>query len=210
MENYIDKLFSLQAQMLDSPKTSIPYNKLVKFVSINEPTLFETAIRKLARDLPFATHSWPRFGQYVEDWYMVELNEFKCNLHYCERGGYELRYKCENNIDLVFEILRMVAPGYTESASIIAARLDRIADQRLLIWLHKSSEIFHMYQVNQYFGLRVSTYNLTWMCEELVRMGVFSNEAEAFESEEHILKGLTISGMSNEYARRLLRQFQDA
>ena len=210
MENYVDKLLSLQAQVLDSPKTSIPYGKLVKLASIHEPALFEKAIKKLAQNLPFETNSWPGFGGYVEDWYMVELSEFQCNLLYCERGGYELRNKCANGIDLVFEILRIVAPGYTKAASTIAASLEPIADQRLLIWLHMSSEIFHMHQVNEYFGLRVATYNVTWMCEELVRMGVFSNESEAFESEKYILKGLMISGMPSQYARRLIHQLKDA
>jgi hypothetical protein len=208
MENYVDKLLSLQAQVLDSPKTSIPYGKLLKLTSIKEPALLETAMKQLAQDLPFKATSWPSFGKYVEDWYMVELSEFKCNLLYCERGGYDLRHKCTNVIDLVFEILRIVVPGYTEAARSIAASLDRIADQRLLIWLRMSSEIFYMVQVNEYFGLRVATYNVTWMCEELVRMGVFASEAEAFESEKHILKGLTISGMPYEYARRLLHKLK--
>ena len=141
---------------------------------------------------------------------MVELSEFRYNLLYCERGSSELRNKCANVIDLVFEILRIVAPGYTEAASTIAASLDRMADQRLLIWLSMSSEIFHMYQVNKYFGLRAAAYNVTWMCEELVRMGVFSNESEAFESEEHILKGLMISGLPNQYARRVIHELKDA
>jgi hypothetical protein len=210
MENYVDKLLSLQAQVLDSPKASIPYGKLVKLVSIDEPALLEKAIKKLAQDLPFETSSWPRFGHYVEDWYMVELSEFKCNLLYCERGGYELRNKCANVIDLVFEILRIVAPSYTEAASTIAASLDHLADQRLLIWLHMSSEIFYMHQVNEYFGLRMATYNVTWMCEELVRMGVFSNESDALKSEKHILKGLMISGMPKEDANRLIQHLRDA
>ena len=209
MKNYFDKLFSLQAQVLDSPKPSIHYGKLVKLVSIHEPAAFEKAIKKLAQDLPFETHSWPSFSGYVEDWFMVELSEFKCNLLYCERGGYNLRSKCANGIDLAFEILRIVTPGYTKAASAIAASLDHLADQRLLIWLHMSSEIFHMHQVNEYFGLRVATYNVTWMCQELVRMGVFSNESDAFESEKHILKGLMKSGMPNEYARRLIDRLRE-
>jgi hypothetical protein len=210
MENYEDKLLSLEARVLASPKTSIPYGKLMELVSINESAVLEKAMKKLAQGLPFPTHSWPAFGRYVEDWYMVELSEFQCNLHYCERGGYDLRHKCVNIIDLVFEIFRIVAPGYTEAAKTIAASLDPIADQRLLIWLHRSSEIFHMHQVNEYFGLRVTSDNVTWMCEELVRMGVFSNETEAFESEKHILQGLRISGMPSERARRLLNQLKDA
>jgi hypothetical protein len=210
MENYATKLLSLQAQVLAPPKTSISYSKLLELVAIDEPAVLEKAIKKLAQELPFETHAWPGFGHYVEDWYMVELSEFKCNLLYCERGGYDLRNKCANVIDLVFEILRIVAPGYTEAASTIAASLDHLADQRLLIWLQMSSEIYHMHQVNQYFGNRVATYNVTWMCEELVRMGVFSTESEAFESEICILKGLMISGMPNEYARTLLQQLKDA
>jgi hypothetical protein len=67
-----------------------------------------------------------------------------------------------------------------------------------------------MYQVNTYFGLRTATYNVTWMCEELVRMGMFSNAADAFESEEHIRKGLTISGLPNDYASRIIYELKDA
>jgi hypothetical protein len=210
MENYAEKLLSLQAQVLEPPKTSVPFGRLMKLASMEEPTLLEKAIKKLAQDLPFQVSSWPGFGQYVEDWYMVELSEFKCNLLYCERGGYELRNKCEDVIDLVFEILRIVTPVYTESARTIAASLDRIADQRLLIWLRMSSEIFYMYQVNEYFGLRLAAYNVTWMCEELVRMGVYSNESDALEDQKYILKGLMISGMPMEYANRLLQQLKNA
>jgi hypothetical protein len=110
---------------------------------------------------------------------------------------------------LVFEIFRIIAPGYTKSASAIATNLDRLADQRLLIWLRMSSEIFHMYQVNDYFGLRVATLNVAWMCQELVRMGVFPNEAKAFASKKHILKGLTISGMPYGDAGRIIHQLRD-
>ena len=210
MENYENKLLSLQVQVMEPPKTSIPYGKLLALVSITESALLEKALKELAQDLPFKTNSWPSFGGYVEDWYMVELSEFKRNLLYCERGGYDLRHKCANGIDLVFEIVRIVLPGYTEAARSVAAGLDRMADQRLLLWLQMSSEIYHMYQVNEYFGLRVATYNVTWMCQELVRMGVFANETEAFESEEHLLKGLMSSGMPDEFARRLLHQLKDS
>jgi hypothetical protein len=210
MQNYIDKLLSLQAQILDTPKTSLPYDKLIKFVSIHEASVFESAIKKLAEDLPFKIYTLPSFGQYVDDWYMVELNEFKRNILYCERGGYDLRSKCENGIDLTFEILRIVAPGYTASATAIAKTLDPIAHQRILIWLGMSSEIYHMFQVNHYFGVRVATYNVAWMCQELVRMGVFANESDAFENEKYILKGLMLSGISNEFARKIIQQVKDA
>lgn len=209
MNNYIDKLLSLQAQVLDEPKTSIPYDKLIKLVSIHEPTAFENAIKELAEGLPFKIYNLPSFGQYVDDWYMVELSEFKRNILYCERGGYDLRSKCENNIDLAFEIFRIVAPGYTTSATAIAKRLDPLADQRILIWLRMSSEIYHLYQVNTYFGLRVATYNVAWMCQELVRMGVVTSESDAFANEEYILKGIMLSGMSNEFARKIIQQIKE-
>lgn len=209
MENYIDKLFSLQPHVLDSPKTSSPYGGLLKFAPIRDPILFEKALKELATSLPFKAGSWPSFDGYVEDWYVVELNEFRCNLHYCERGGYDLRNKCANVIDLVFEIFRIISPGYTQAASALAAGLDHLADQRLLIWLRMSSEIYHMVQVNEYFGLRTATYNVTWMCEELVRMGVFSDETEAFKSTQHMLKGLMLSGMPGDDANRLLRQLRE-
>jgi hypothetical protein len=87
MENYVAKLLSLQAQVLDPPQTSIPYGRLLKLVSITESARLEEALKELAQDLPFKTNSWPGFGRYVEDWYMVELSEFQRNLLYCERGG---------------------------------------------------------------------------------------------------------------------------
>ncbi len=210
MENYLDKLFSLHPEELEAPKTTIPYGELLKLIPIKDPTHFEKALKDLTRGVPFQTGSWPSFGNYVEDWYMVELSEFCYNLRYCERGGTDLRSKCENIIDLVFETLRIVAPLHTQAASTLAAGLDRLADQRLLIWLRMSSEIYHMYQVNEYFGLRVAVYNVQWMCEELVRMGVFLKGAEAFESKEHILKGLTISGMPKPYASGILQQLMDS
>jgi|GEM_PF-2023628 hypothetical protein len=208
MQNYIDKLLSLQTQVLDAPKISIPYDKLIKLVSLHESAVFETEIKRLAEDLPFKTNALPSFGQYVDDWYMVELGEFKCNIFYCERGGFDLRSKCVNNIDLSFEIFRIIIPGYTASAAAIAKQLDSIADQRILIWLKMSSEIYYMYQVNAYFGLRVATYNVAWMCQELVRMGVFTNELDAFVNEEYILKGLMLSGMPNEFTRKIIEQIK--
>lgn len=204
MENYLNKLLALQPQVLDEPKASITYSNLIPSTSIHEPSLFEIAIKKLAEELPFKTNNFPSFGQYIEDWCMVELSEFKRNILYCERGGYDLRSKCVDEIDLAFEIFRIVMPAFTSSASEIAKNLDRLADQRLLIWLRMSSEIYQMYQINQYFGLRVATYNVTWMCEELVRMGVFTNESEAFANEEYIRKGLMLSGMPSQFARNLL------
>ena len=48
------------------------------------------------------------------------------------------------------------------------------------------------------------------MCEELVRMGVSANAAEAFENEKLILKGLRLSGMPNEEAERIIHQLRDA
>jgi hypothetical protein len=210
MENYTNKLLSIQTQPLDSPQTSIPYSELVKLAPIKEPSVFETAIKKLAHRLPFKTESWPSFGSYAEDHFMVELGEFTCNLCYCERGSCTLRSKCTNIIDLVFEVFRVVFPNYTEAARTASMGLERFADQRLLIWLRMSSEIYYMYQVNEYFGFRAATYNVTWMCEELVRMGQFVREIDAFESKEHILKGLIISGMPHEYASRLYQQLKDA
>lgn len=204
MENYSEKLFSLQPALLDPPVTSLPLGEFVKMVSIKDPLVFEEALKRLAKALPFETHSWPAFGTYRDDDHMVELSEFKCNLLYCERGGTGLRAKCDNLIDLSYEILRVVAPALTQSAAELAAGLDRFADQRLMIWLRMSSEIYHMHQVNRSFGLRAATSNVTWMCQEWVRMGVFASEAAAFASDPHLLKGLTLSGMPNEAAALLL------
>ncbi len=113
-----------------------------------------------------------------------EVGEFKRQLLYCERGSCDVRENCEN--------------------------LDRIKDQRLLIWLRMSSEIYHMFQVNRYFGIRMLSSNVTWMCQELVRMGVFSNTLDAFKSELHIIKGLMLSGATSDFVSELYRELQNA
>jgi hypothetical protein len=210
MENYEAKLLSISTEEMPPPKGSIPYADLSALVSIKTTDLYERELRKLAKKLPYKTSSWPSFGQYAEDSYRVEVGEFKRELQYCERGSCQAREKCENLIDLSYQILNVVSPSLTLSASKIAEDLDRIKDQRLLIWLRMSSEIFHMYQVNKYFGTRMLNSNVTWMCEELVRMGVFNKTSDAFKSEDHILQGLMLSGLPKSMAAVLYQELQNA
>ena len=210
MEDYEAKLLSITADELPSPKGSIPFGKLVALVSMKTTNTYERELRKLAEQLPYKTALWPSFGQYVEDWYRVEIGQFKRELQYCERGGCEVREDCENLIDLSYQILNIISPGLTSSASRVAETLERIKDQRLLIWLRMSSEIFHMYQVNSYFGVRMLNTNVAWMCEELVRMGVFKSPADAFKSQKHIQQGLMLSGLPKRVASKLYQELQDA
>jgi len=208
--SYEAKLLSITADELPSPKGSIPFSELVGLVSIRSKGAYEQELRKLARKLPYKTDLWPSFGQYVEDWYRVEIGQFKRQLQYCERGGCDVREDCENLIDLSYHILTIVSPGLTSSASRVAESLDRIKDQRLLIWLRMSSEIFHMYQVNSYFGERMLNANVAWMCEELVRMGIFKTPYDAFKSQRHILQGLMLSGLPKSTASKLYQELEDA
>jgi len=208
--NYEAKFLSIIADELPSPEGSVSFGELVELVSIETTDAYERELRKLAKKLPYKTALWPSFGQYVEDWYRVEIGQFKRQLQYCERGGCDVRENCENLIDLSYYILSIVSPDLTSSASRVAESLDRIKDQRLLIWLRMSSEIFHMYQVNLYFGVRMLNANVAWMCEELVRMGVFQTPSDAFKSQRHILQGLTLSGMPGSTASKLYQELQDA
>lgn len=210
MENYEAQLLSVNSDMLPAPVASIPYGNLVGLSSIEDNISYEKSIRALSQSLPFEVKSWPSFGEYTEDWFKVEVGQFKRHLYYCERGSCDLRESCTNLIDLSFQLFRIIAPAFTSSASTIVESLDRIEDQRIIIWFRMSSEIFHMYQVNQYFGLRMATENMTWMCQELVRMGVFANPSDAFKSKAHMIKGLMLSGMSNEYAEHLYSELQNA
>lgn len=210
MENYESKLLSITTDEIPLGKGCIPYADFSSLVSIKTVEEYERALRKLANKLPYKTTSLPGFGQYNEDWYRVEVDEFKRELQYCERGSCRVRESCENLIDLSYQILKIVSPGFTPSASKVAKNLDRIKDQRLLIWLRMSSEIFHMYQVNSYFGIRILYANVTWMCEELVRMRVFSNTADAFRSEQHIVQGLVLSGLPKNTASTLYQELQNA
>ncbi|MGD9557963.1 MAG: hypothetical protein AB7V25_13150 [Mangrovibacterium sp.] len=210
MENYEAQFLSITTEEMPAPKGGIPYAGLSVLISIKTTDEYERELRKLAKKLPYKTSSWPSFGQYVEDWYRVEVGEFKRQLQYCERGSCEVREDCENIIDLSYQILNVVSPSLTPSASKVAENLDRIKDQRLLIWLRMSSEIFHMYQVNKYFGTRMLNANVTWMCEELVRMGVFESTSAAFRSERHILQGLMLSGLPKSTASMLYQELLNA
>ena len=210
MENYESKLLSVVIDEMPLIKGCIPYADFSSLVSIKAVDAYERALRDLAKKLPYETSSWPSFGQYNEDWYRVEVGEFKRELQYCERGSCQVRESCENLIDLSYQILNIVSPSLTPSASKVAETLDRIKDQRLLIWLGMSSEIFHMYQINNYFGTRMLNTNVTWMCEELVRMGVFGNTSDAFKSEKHIIQGLMLSGLPKSKALTLYLELQNA
>ena len=210
MENYKSKLLSLEPSLYSSPKGSLSFDDLLELSPLRETALFEKKIRALSKKLPFKTSYWPSFGSYTEDWYKVSVSEFEYQLSYCERGGCDLRADCETPIDLAFEIFKIVSPTYTTVAADIAAKLDRIADQRLIIWLRMSSEIFHMFQINKTFGIRAASLNITWMCEELVRMGVFSTPSEAFKEEKHIAKGLMLSGLPSEETTDIVEKFKNA
>jgi hypothetical protein len=210
MKNYVSKLLSLEPSSYSVPKGSLSYGDLLELSPLREVALFEKKIRALAKKLPFKTSSWPSFGGYREDWFKVSVSEFDFQLSYCERGSCGLRANCETPIDLAFEIFKIVSPTYTRGGETIAAKLDRIADQRMLIWLEMSSEVFHMFQINKSFGVRAAARNITWMCEELVRMGVFASPTEAFNEEAHAINGLMLSGLPKEEAINILNLLKNA
>ena len=210
MENYEIQLLELRTKELSTPKSHISYNHLATLASIESSKEYEKEIYRLAKHLPMQISNWPSFGEYTEDWYNVEINGLKNQLQYCERGSYDIRKDCENQIDLCFYILHVVLSGFTPSALEISQNLDRIKDQRILIWLRMSSEIYFMFQVNQFFGKRVLIKNITWMCQELVRMGVFKTTSEALDSEKHIIKGLCLSGLPDLMAKELYQELKYA
>ncbi|MBL4799476.1 MAG: hypothetical protein JKY50_18895 [Oleispira sp.] len=210
MKNYEKHLLSLKPNELPEPKACIPYSSLTALVSIARADVYQKEIVQLACSLPYGTSSWPKFGSYIDDWYRVEVDGHKKQLLTCERGSCRVIENCENMIDLTYHILDVVMPSHTDSAEILKKKLDHIKDQRLRIWLSKSSKTYQMFQVNKYFGIRKLNSSVTWMCEELVRMGVFKNVDEAFLSEKHIVKGLMLSGLSKPTAEKLYGDLRSA
>lgn len=210
MENYESKLLEIKSAKLTKPISRIHYRQLTSLTSIESSKEYGNEVKRLADLLPFKVNRWPSFGDYSDDWFKVEVNEFDNQLQYCERGSIDIRQNCSNQIDLFFYILDAVMPSFTSSAIELSNELDRIKDQRLLLWLSMSSKIYLMYQVNEYFGLKALIKNVTWMCQELVRMGVFKTTSEAFKSDKHILSGLSICGMPIEIAKELYNKLNYA
>ncbi|WP_394233377.1 hypothetical protein [Pseudomonas anguilliseptica] len=210
MESYAAKLLSIFPEELPSPKGSISFGDLAALASIRNSKEYERSLQKLAKHLPYKTSSWPSFGEYIEDWYKVEVGDFKYQLLYCERGSCRITENCENLIDLSYQILNIASPNLTVSSVKASADLDQIRDQRLLIWLQMSSKIYYMLQTNKYFGARMLSANVTWMCEELVRMGIYSSTVDAFRGKVHIIKGLTLSGLPYDLASELYLELQNA
>ncbi|MDA7761626.1 hypothetical protein N8927_00320 [Crocinitomicaceae bacterium] len=210
MENYERQLLSINPIELPKPESSLPYQQLLTLTSIESSNEYEKEVIKLAQQIPFNISKWPSFGSYSEDWFNVEVSVFKNQLQYCERGSFDIRENCQNQIVLFYQILDAVMPRLTSSAIETSNKLDRIKDQRLLIWLRMSSKIYLMYKVNEFFGKSMLTKNTIWMCQELVRMGVFKSTIDAFNSEKHIIKGLSICGTPIETAKKLYNEIKNA
>jgi hypothetical protein len=208
MENYESKLLGIDPIPTERVISTIKLSDLMGYVSIRDTEGFKKAIQTLALKLPFYIRNWPGFETYVEDWFNVEVTRFRYNFYYCERGGVDLRVSCNDFIDAAFEVFKIAMPLLTRTAGVLAAKLDPIADQRLLIWLRMSSEIYHMQQINDLFGRRMAVANLAWMSEELVRMGVASDPGAAFGKKGHILKGLTLSGYPLEQADEIYNRME--
>ncbi|NLR91731.1 hypothetical protein [Flammeovirga agarivorans] len=208
MKNYEEQLLSISAEELPKPMSILPYQELITLTSIQSSKDYEIELIKLSEKLPFKISKLPTFGGYSEDWFNVEVNGFKHQLQYCERGSLDILKDCHNQLELFFEILNAVIPSFTSSAIEIANTLDVIKDQRLLIWLRMSSKIYFMYQVNHFFGKSMLTQNVTWMCQELVRMGIFETEKQAFNSKEHIIKGICLCGTPNDMAESLYHELK--
>ena len=138
----------------------------------------------------------------------VFVSELKHELDYCERGSRTSVARCRNNIDLTYQVLKKMTIHVSLPTSQVAAQLDHIADQRLILWLSKSTEIYRMFICNTLFGMRVLEENVAWMCDELVRMRVFENQTDAFDSEFHILHGLMLSGLPRAEAEKMYAELR--
>ena len=210
MENYEKKLLSIittESQLNDS---IFSVAELMSFSSIRNIKDFEAAVHSLVERLPFQVSKLPSFGLYLEDWFKIEVNLYGYELIFCERGSYDIKEKSDNFFDIAFEIFRIIFPSLTEPAKNIASTFDRIDDQRLMIWLQMSSEIYYMFIINEFYGYKSSTNNITWMCEELVRMGVAENLQNAFNKKDHIIKGITLSGIPISKANEIYNKLKNA
>lgn len=210
MENYENKLLSIKTIESTLYENSISSTELISFSSVRNIEDFEKVIHDLTKRLPFRIDKLPSFGLYVDDWYKIEVNQYEYKLIYCERGNNDIREKRNSFFDIAYEVFRITCPSLTEPAEEIATKLDRIIDQRLMIWLQMSSEIYYMFVINKFYGYKSAIKNITWMCEELVRMGVAENLQSSISKKDHIIKGITLSGIPFSKANEIYNKLKNA
>ena len=206
MQNYVEKLLELDPIQPIYTPNSAPLQLLTAYKATGDAKVLEAMLRALAQRLPYFLGQWPSFSDYEDDWYLVQATFLHFDVVYCERGGLDKRKTGLNFVEVTYEIFKIAQPIYSREAETLAAALERINDQRLLIWLRMASQIKHMFEVNHHFGWRSFYANVMWMCEELVRMGVCNTAAEGFEQREVIIHALKIGGLPEEVAQSMYEQ----
>lgn len=203
--SYERKLMAIRSPVLPYPKERLSDAFLKHHLrGITEIEDYAVAFQTFANTLSFKVPEHLVFGHYAEDCTSVKVENGKYQLYYCERGGWHLEADCRDLVDLTYAIFSDILP-LTASAKTTLASLDRIKDQRLILWLKMSSEIYHAFKVNEVFGERKLKENVSWMSEELVRTQVFKTPESAMQSEKHIVQGFMLGGMPKDMAQTLYR-----
>jgi hypothetical protein len=203
-----NNFLSIKATKLTAPRPQLNTVDLFKLLSLKDSksykkelldlafkTSLETSCGSLSFDSELLTNG-------VEGHYLI-YKEFTFQYAYSERGSTSIIAKCNNLIELTYYFFKHYIMKHTSSTAEIFKTLDRIDDHRLLIWLRMSAEIYNMFQINKSYGEKTLKCNIIWMCEELVRMKLFTCPSKALRNKQYIIHGLKLSGMPESFAQQI-------
>lgn len=196
---YSERLFALQPSVEPLEPAIFSDADFQAWQTVSNVTDAEQRLSELAVKTPFANKRLPSFDDYQEDWYWIRPAE-KAKLFdviYCERGTLSTHYRDCTFPLVVHAVADLCLPPISHAAVTLAADLDSIKDQRIILWLKQSCVLRQMYELHPQLGNHHAVTTIKWMREELARMGVEVKDT-------HLIRGLMLSGILRDDAFMML------
>ena len=203
-------------EVLKDISMELPFNIEKSPTSIEQR--FIEMLKKISMRLPFKIEKFPSADAYNPGWYGIDLNEGYQLFSNGDIGrGPRLNSQANDVVDFVYDIYKAIFPNYTELGEIAKNRLEsqKLDSNRYIWWLMHGSEVYNMYQVNRYFGLKSLVSYRRWACEELARQEIIDSPCienqliqEGWEKmvliKKYMVHSLRLCGFSNDTASYLI------
>lgn len=203
-------LFSIETDELPSPTSRINTPDLFKLLPLEDNFAYEKELLNLSakaslKETNSLSFDHEAFHNGHEGSFLIYQGHC-LQYAYSERGSKDILANCENLIDLSYYFFSHHISSTTSSTSALLKSFNQSKNDRIPIWLNKSSFVYNMFCINSIYGQKALENAVIWMSQELVRMGNFTCPSNALISEFHIIHGLTLSGMPKSYAQKLYYQ----